>query len=214
VGGSPLDAVVGVAAGVLVFALFVLVSVLLVRALTRLRVPSVSVAVALRGKYFQLGGRVEGFVYAYAWDEGVQCSGVECELVCTEVVVRRRRRYDRELGEWVMDEEEESEELYRGVARVAGPVRLPARVWQPFPFSLEVPPHLPPSTVRAGRRVVWKVRAKVHCGWWPKTAEKEVVVVSPYLLPGAGEVRCPYCGTVYPKELVFCPYCGAPRSKN
>ena len=67
--GSPLDAVVGVAAAVLVFAL-------LVKALTGLKVPSVSVAVALRGKYFQLGGRVEGFVYAYAWDENVQCSGV------------------------------------------------------------------------------------------------------------------------------------------
>jgi hypothetical protein len=205
VDGSPLDAVVGVAAAVLVFAL-------LVKALTGLKVPSVSVAVALRGKYFQLGGRVEGFVYAYAWDEGAQCSGVACELVCTEVVVRRRRRYDRELGEWVEDEEEESEELYRGVARVAGPVQLPARVWQPFPFSLEVPPHLPPSSVRAGRRVVWKVRAKVYCGWWPKTAEEEVVVVPPHLLPGAGEVRCPYCGTVYPKSFAFCPHCGAPRS--
>lgn len=203
--GSPLDAVVGVAAAVLVFAL-------LVKALTGLKVPSVSVAVALRGKYFQLGGRVEGVVYAYAWDEGAQCSGVACELVCTEVVVRRRRRYDRELGEWVEDEEEESEELYRGVARVAGPVQLPARVWQPFPFNLEVPPHLPPSSVRAGRRVVWKVRAKVYCGWWPKTAEEEVVVVPPHLLPGAGEVRCPYCGTFYPKSLAFCPHCGAPRS--
>ena len=180
----------------------------LLRALTRLRLPTVSVALRLRGRYFPLGGRVEGAVYVYAWEEeGARCEGVECELVCAEVVARRR--YDRRLKEWV--EEEEEVELYRGAARVAGPAQLPARVWQPFPFSLEVPPHLPPSSVRAGRRVVWRVRAKVYCGWWPKTAEEEVVVVPPHLLPGAGEARCPYCGAVYPKTLASCPYCGAPR---
>ena len=177
--------------------------------------PNVHVSVTLKKQFFSIGENLEGTVQILPGEE-VECDEIRCEIACTERVRRVRRVYNQSLKREVEQEVWDSAVLFSSKPQLSGPTRLPQGVVLSLPFSVPIPPHLPPSLKTLDRRVEWSLKGVVAVKGRPdatsKTLELVVVQREPTWQPQQATVTCKYCGTVYSQSLDRCPNCGAPRT--
>ena len=110
----------------------------------------------------------------------------------------------------------ESAVLFSSKPQLSGPTHLSEGVALSFPFSVPLPPHLPPSMRTLDRRAEWSLKGVAAVRGRPDAASKtlELVVAQRELAqqPQPATVTCKRCGAVYPQSLDRCPNCGAPRT--
>ena len=177
--------------------------------------PNVQVTVALKKQFFSLGENLEGTVQILP-GEGVGCDEIRCEIACVERVRKVKRVYSQSLKREVEQEVWESAVLFSSKPQLSGPMHLSEGVALSFPFSVPLPPHLPPSMKTLDRRAEWSLKGVVAVRGRPDATSKtlELVVAQRELAqqPQPATVTCKYCGAVYPQSLDRCPNCGAPRT--
>jgi hypothetical protein len=177
--------------------------------------PNVHVSVTLKKQFFSIGENLEGTVQILPGEE-VDCDEIRCEIACTERVRKVKRVYNPSLKREVEQEVWDSAVLFSSKPQLSGPAHLSQGVALSFPFSVPIPPHLPPSMKSLDRRVEWSLKGVVAVKGRPDATSKtvELVVVPRELAqqPQPGTVTCKYCGTVYSQSLDRCPNCGAPRT--
>jgi hypothetical protein len=177
--------------------------------------PNVQVTVALKKQFFSLGENLEGAVQILP-GEGVDCDEIRCEIACVERVRKVKRVYSQSPKREVEQEVWGSAVLFSSKPQLSGPMHLSEGVALSFPFSVPLPPHLPPSMKTLDRRAEWSLKGVVAVRGRPDATSKtlELVVVPRELAqqPQPATVTCKYCGAVYPQSLDRCPNCGAPRT--
>jgi hypothetical protein len=177
--------------------------------------PNVHVTVALKKQFYSLGENLEGTVRILPGEE-VGCDEIRCEIACIERVRKVKRVYSQSLKREVEQEVWESAVLFSSKPQLSGPMHLSEGVALSFPFSVPLPPHLPPSMKTLDRRAEWSLKGVAAVRGRPDATSKtlELVVVPRELAqqPQPATVTCKYCGAVYPQSLDRCPNCGAPRT--
>jgi len=177
--------------------------------------PKVHVSVVLKKPFFSIGENLEGVVQVLPSEE-VDCDEIRCEITCVEKVRKVKRVYNQALKREVEQEVWDSAVLFSSKPQLCGPTHLSEGVALSFPFSVPIPPHLPPYLKSLDRRVEWSLKGVVAVRGRPDATSKtvELVVVQRELAqqPQPATVACKYCGAVYSQNLDRCPNCGAPRT--
>ncbi|MEM1869747.1 MAG: sporulation protein [Thermofilaceae archaeon] len=167
---------------------------------------------ALSKYLYALGEEVEGSLSVVS-EEVVDSDEIRIEFTCVESNKVRKRVYNPSLKREVETETWESTTLHNQKIPLSGPLHFEPGSAATFKFSFAIPPTLPPTIKSASRRVEYRVKGVVAVRRRPDTTSRtiEISVAEPGSVKR--NVKCLYCGTMYPEDLTNCPHCGAPRTR-
>lgn len=184
--------------------------------------PKVFLKLNLSENVVSLGDYLKGELVLSS-DEEFDADEIRCELLCVESARVQKRFYDPALKREVVREVWESATLYSAKPCLAGPMHISRGYTASFPFSIQIPITMKPTSKGIDRRITWTIKGVVAVRGRPDATSQtiEVHVAQPAAPPVVKErevirevvmVPCKYCGTLFPQTETVCPHCGARRT--
>jgi len=184
--------------------------------------PKVRLALNLDKDVYFLGESVKGELTVFS-DEDFDADEIRCELQCVESAKVQKRFYDSNLKREIVRDVWETATLYSAKPSLSGPTHISKGFAGKFPFSINIPITMKPTSKGVDRRVTWTIKGVVAVsGRLDATSNTlEIQVAQPPPAPIIKErevVRevvmapCKYCGTLFPVTDIACPHCGARRT--
>lgn len=183
--------------------------------------PKVRLTLNLDKDVYFLGESIKGELIVSS-DEDFNADEIRCELQCVESAKVQKRFYDPNLKREVIRDTWESATLYSARPSLSGPTHMAKGFVGKFPFSINIPITMKPTSKGVDRRVTWTIKGVVAVSGRPDATSNtlEIQVAQPPPAPIVKErevVReivmapCKYCGTLFPVTDTACPHCGARR---